>query len=204
MKKIEKVSVADWERVAAEEFAVMSNPAVYPWHGAELVITPTLSLEEMMAYVQSVVESCFSEDGRYLPEIMEFANSKNMLERYTNLRMPQNISKCYSLIYGTDIVEFVREKINPVQFSDIQHAIEEGIAYRTDSLAEQARIRLDEFAKSVENLEEQTKFLFDGITADDVQRVSDAVGENGIDEEKLVAAYIKQKNAGKDEKGPEE
>lgn len=193
MKEAKKVSIGDFERVVKDNFSCLNTSREADWHGVTIVITPTLSIVDMMEFVASVVESCFSDDGDYLPEIRSFAMGKNVLERYANFRMPANAQKCYDLIYRSDAVEFVTEFVNERQLADIESAIDEKINYRLDTMADHVRARLEEFAGAMANLEEQTKHVFDGLSEEDMKKLVGAIEQGGMSEEKLVAAYLDQK-----------
>lgn len=189
MKKINKVSVGDMEKaLKGGERTIEAD-----WCGVTVAVTPTLSLTEMLEFVHSVVESCFSDDGEYIPEVKDFAVYRNVLERYANFRLPVDVDKCYALIYGTDAVEFVLGHINEKQWHDMVEAIEEKIQFRLDSMADSMRAKMEEFLGAMNALQEQTKHVFDGLSEEDMKKLVGAIEQGGMSEEKLVAAYLDQK-----------
>jgi hypothetical protein len=189
MKKINKVSVSDFEKSAKG----VERTIDVDWAGVAVTVTPTLSLTEMLEFVHSVVESCFSDDGEYIPEVKDFAVYRNVLERYANFRLPVDVDKCYALIYGTDAVEFVLGHINEKQWHDMIEAIEEKIQFRLDSMADSMRAKMEEFLGAMNALQEQTKHVFDGMSEEDMKKLVGAIEQGGLSEEKLVAAYLDQK-----------
>ena len=44
----------------------------------------------------------------------------------------------------------------------------------------------------MEEMRDNTKSIFDGITQDDLKNLMGAITSNGLDEQKLVQAYIEQ------------
>lgn len=191
MKKTDKVSVADFEKVYKE----CESAKVVDWHGVEVTITRTLSLQSMLEFVTSVADSCFADDGDYLPEVKEFAICRNVLERYANFRMPQDVSKCYELICGTDAVEVVLNHVNFKQYNTILDAIDEKIQFRLDTMTDKLHAQIDEMMHALGDLQEQTKHVFDDISEEDMQKMVAAIENGGLNEEKIVAAYLGQKKA---------
>lgn len=191
MKTSNKVSVGDFEKV----YKRTENTVAAQWEGIDVEITKTLSLDSMMEFVHNVTESCFTEDGDYLPEVRDFLVWRNVLERYANFRLPENLAKSYDFIYGTDAVEFVLDHVNCKQFNEMMHAVEEKIQFRLDTMADSVRAKLNEFVDGLNALQEQTKDLFGSLSEEDMQKLAAAVADGGVDEEKLVAAYISQQKA---------
>lgn len=189
MKKINKVSVGDMEKaLKSGERTIEAD-----WFGVSVTVTPTLSLTDMLEFVNNVVESCFSDDGEYIPEVREFAVRRNTLEKYGNFRMPTDVHKCYDLLYGTDAFEWIKGYINEAQYADIMVAVEDKIQFRLDSMVDSLRVKMEEFLGAMNALQEQTKHVFDGMSDEDMKKLVGAIEHGGMSEEKLVAAYLDQK-----------
>lgn len=188
MQTIKKVSIGDFEKV----WKATQRTIPVHWLGVAMEITPTLSLTSMLEFVNSVVESCFTDGGDYVPEVKDFAIRRNTLERYGNFRMPVDVHKCYDLVYGTEAYDFVLEYANRAQLGAIEAAIDEKIQFKLDSMIDAMRSQLEEFVSGMNDLQEQTKHMFDGLTEEDMQKLSAAMADGGLDEQKLVAAYLAQ------------
>ena len=55
------------------------------WHGIKIRVKSTLSLEEMMMFVKTVVDNCFDDENCYAPEVFDFVFNHELLRKYTDL-----------------------------------------------------------------------------------------------------------------------
>ena len=116
-KNIQKISINKLESVLA------GNTVTEILNGTdnvEIHITKTLPLQEMLLFVQEVVEACIDgETGEYLPEAYDFAIRAGVLTRYANFTLPANLDNQYMLVYNTGAFDQVVAHINERQFNDI-------------------------------------------------------------------------------------
>lgn len=185
--KKKKISVNDFEKVMKEMYT--EDYIVFDWRGIEVTVKRTLGVKEMISFVTGVVNSCFGENLTYNPEANEFAFNANILSMYANFTMPSNIELQYKLIYCTDAVAAVMEFINPVQLEEIRNAIHERIRYRIKANVESVNRQITEMFSAIDNLQTQLSDVFSGIGSEDISRLTSALS-GGINEEKLVEAYI--------------
>jgi len=189
-KKIEKkVSINALEKVAKEQFP---ESTVSEWFDIEVVVKRTLPLQEMLQFVKEVVDVCFLEDGTYVPEIMEFAIKSGVLTHYANFTLPSNLDKQYWLIYSTGAVDHVIQYINMQQLQEIIASVHRKIEQMCDADIVATRARVGELYTAFNKMGEQFANVFGGLSAEDILKVASAVGEHGLSEEKIVAAYINQ------------
>lgn len=193
MAKIKKISINAMDRVMSE---FHSPTTKFDWHGIEVTVKPTLSFENMMTFVDSVVKSCFTSDtGVYIPEVKDFALKSCILELYANFSMPSNIEHRYNLIYCTDAVEAVKEHINTEQLYEIECAIDEKIEHTAQANIDALNKQMNELYASLNNMQEQFANIFSGVGNDELSRLIGAISDGGLNEEKIVKAYIdNQKN----------
>lgn len=169
------------------------------FHDITVHITKTLSLQEMLEFVSSVVESCFMEDGEYLPEAFELAFRCNVLTRYANFTLPESTEKKYALAYASDAYCTVREYINHVQFDDIYTAAVDKIEHRKNMIICEQRRRVDELTSACSALIEKVGGMFADVNAEDIVNVVKAMGNSEIDEEAIVRAYLQEQKSSGDE-----
>lgn len=189
MAKVDKVSVGAVDNVIKETYA----PTVTEeWNGINVTITKTLSLYDMIAFVDNVVKSCFrQETNEYMPEIKDFAIKSNILERYANFRMPSNIEHQYDMIYHTDVIDFVLKHVNIQQFREIQIAIDKKIDVLAEMNVQMVYKKIDDMVNAFEELQHKMEDTLGGVTKDDMAKVMSAISDGGaFDQEKLVEAYI--------------
>lgn len=197
MKTVKKVSVSDLEKVAKAQG--VGSVEIVEWNGIEVQITPTISLTSMLEFVNSVVESCFADSGEYIPEVKDFAVRRNVLERYANFRLPVDVHKCYDLVYGTDAYGMVFGRLNEIQFNEICLAIDEKIQFKVDTMVDALRANIQNIIDGMNELQEHTKHMFDDMSEEDLKKISDALEQGGLSEEKLVAAYLDQTKENREE-----
>ena len=133
MAKTEKrISINTMDKIMKERF---DNTITEQWCDIDVRIKKTLSFTEMMEFVNDVVLSCFQEDGGFVPEVMDFAIKSNILSKYANFSLPDNLEHRYEIIYKTDAVEMVCGKINNTQLNEIVSSIKNKVKFLCDSNA---------------------------------------------------------------------
>ena len=129
-KNDKRISIAAFDKVAKEQAV---NDTVFDWHGVEITVKYTLGLTDMMEFVHDAAESCFSESGAFVPEVMDFVIKSNILSRYARFTLPDNLEHRYALIYETDAVDVVCEHINERQLQEITASIKRRVNYVCES-----------------------------------------------------------------------
>lgn len=190
MTKPKKISVNAIEKVMKETHV----PSVTAeWNGLEVFIANTIPLNAMMQFVQDVYGGCFMVDtGEYAPEVKDFLIRSSVIEMYTNISLPSNISKRYDILYRTDIYSFVLSYINGDQIDHMFDAIDRRIECAVNANVSGITRQVSSLYSSLEDLEKKTEQLFSGLGEDDIRNITQALGSGNIDEDKLVEAYIKQ------------
>lgn len=186
-KKEKRLSVNAFEEV----FKGSYSPTVsFEWNGLEVVVKKLLGIQEFMEFVRDVVENCFPDGMTYTPEAKQLSIKFYVLERYANFTLPKNIESRYEMVYATDAFDEVIQRIDPVQLHELEIAIDEKIEYRIraniESVTEQMRKAVD----GIQEFEDKITDIFSGVEAKDIQKIVGAIGENGIDEKKLMDAYL--------------
>lgn len=192
-KKNSKVSVNSLDAIMKE---IGNNTENVQWRGIDVTITKCLTLDDMLSFVSGVVQSCFnSETNAYLPEVKDFAVRKNALELYANFTLPSNVARQYEIVMRSGAYEMILEHIDTVQFESMMHAIDAKLQNLAEANVQMVFRQFSDVVQAFENLQAQISGTFDGVGAEDIAKLVDAIGENGFSEEKLVQAY---KAIGKD------
>lgn len=164
------------------------------WNGVTLNIQHTLSLPEMMNFVDAVSKLCFAEDtGAYIPEVKDFGIKTYILEMYAGIEMPKSTNDMYDLLYRTDIVYTIIDNINKVQLDEIVTAIDNKIKHLSDAKVDAITKQMSELYSAFDNLEKQLENIFSGISHDDMSKIVGALSNGKFDEGKLVSAYLEGK-----------
>lgn len=189
-KKEKKVTIGEFKNVMKENF---ENIITIDWHGVEVQVKKTISLVEMMSFVNEVVESCFDDEGDYMPEIMDFSIKSNILTRYANFTMPDNLGARYTMIYVSDAIHAVYSLIDADQINEILAAIDRKINFLCSSDIAMARNQLKNIVVKFDEMHDQFGEIFDGLSTEDLSNMFRATSNNSIDEVELVKAFLEQK-----------
>lgn len=164
------------------------------WNGVTLNVQHTLSLPEMMNFVDAVSKLCFAEDtGAYIPEVKDFGIKTYILEMYAGIEMPKSTNDMYDLLYRTDIVYTIIDNINKVQLDEIVQAIDVKISHMANAKVEALNKQMNELYSAFENLENQLEGMFSGISPDDMSKIIGAFNNGTFDESRLIDAYLSKK-----------
>lgn len=191
-KKEKKVTIGEFKNVMKENF---ENIITIDWHGVEVQVKKTISLVEMMSFVNEVVESCFDDEGDYMPEIMDFAIKSNVLTRYANFTMPDNLEARYTMIYVSDAVHAVYSLIDADQINEILGAIDRKIDFLCSGDIAYARNQLRAVVAKFDDMQDQFGEIFDGLSAEDLSNMFKATNTGSLDEVELVKAFVEHQTA---------
>lgn len=189
MANEKKIPIDSFDKVARGQAV---TDVIVDWHGVEVTIKYIIGLTDMMEFVHDAAESCFSESGSFIPEVMDFAIKSNILSRYTNLTLPDDLEHRYALIYGSDITEIICDHINDEQLKEIVAAIKRKVNYACDAKVALIQQKASEMLNAFEELSRQTENMFANVSQEDIQRLLSAITNGKIDEDALVKAYLKQ------------
>lgn len=186
-KSDKKISINVMDKIMKEHF---ENVATAQWMGIDVKIKRSISFTEMMEFVNDVVMSCFQENGGYIPEVLDFAIKSNILTKYANFSMPDNLEHRYEIIYNTSAVDFVCGQINMAQLQEIVGSINRKVEYMCNGNVMTIQRKMNEFIDAIEGFQSQATNMFANLTPDDLAKVVSAFGANGISEDKIVEAYM--------------
>ena len=190
MAKCEKrISINTMDKIIKERF---SNTVTEQWCDIDVRIKKTLSFTEMMEFVNDVVLSCFQEDGGFVPEVMDFVIKSNVLSKYANFSLPDNLEHRYEIINKTDVVDMVCSKINNTQLNEIVASINHKVKFLCDSNAMTIKRQVNDLISAFNDLQTRTAGMFDGVSAEDIAKLADVLSSGKLDESKIVEAYLNQ------------
>jgi hypothetical protein len=168
-KDIEKISVDQFESALADDGIITEKLS-----GTEDVmiqIKKCLPLDEMLAFVQEVVESCIDvETGEYTPEAYEFAIRVGVLTHYANFTMPDNVERQYFLIYNTHAFKQVLNRIDESQFNDIIHIIGKKINFMLDVISSTAVSKINEVISKLGDIAKASESMFNGLNSEEIAK----------------------------------
>lgn len=188
--KSNKISINALEKVAKE----FQNEVTFEWQGLQVTVKHVLSLEEFVDFVRSVVRCCFSEEtGEYMPEARDVCIRSNILDHYANFTMPKNSATQFDLVWKTDAVDVVLDRVNEEQFKELLRCIDREIEYMVAGDIERIRVNVTDTVNAMSDVVDKFNELFGGISPEDMQSMVGAISEHGMDEEKLAQAVLAQR-----------
>ncbi|MBR5014248.1 MAG: hypothetical protein IKY16_06545 [Bacteroidales bacterium] len=191
MAKTKRISVNGFEKVMKTTYEPMET---FEWNGLEVTVCKTLSLKDMITFVNSVVNSCFvGEADVYTPEAKEFAVKTCILEKYANFTMPANAELQYDLIYRTDIVKTVCAHINMEQLNEILSAIDSKVNAMVRTNVKTMELQIKNVYDQLDQMSDRMQELFGSFSSEDMKNVTTALLGGKMDEEKVVQAFLKHK-----------
>lgn len=194
-KKEKRISINALEKIAKEQFP---ESVTEQWFDIEVTIKRSLPLKEMLQFVQEVVDACFTTDGTFVPEIMDFATKSGILTHYANFTLPDNLEKQYWLIYSTGAVDMVCQHINMVQLQEMIGGINRKIDHMCDTDIVATKAKLNDLYEAFVKMGTEVSDLFSGVNAEELQKMVGALGGTELNEEKIVSAYIEHMKKGTD------
>lgn len=114
-------------------------------------VKDTLSLEEMCAFVNGVVDAVFDGDI-YYSALLEPTIAKHIIAFYTDIKDDISNERLVSIIYETDILDLIRTKINEKQFKHMTDSILVEINDRKTSINDSRKTQLEDAIKQMDNL----------------------------------------------------
>lgn len=192
MKKVKMISVNAFERAVDN---IYQPTTVVEWSGLEIVIKRHLSLAEVAKFVDVCVKACFDSDTAvYTPEAKDAAIRSCIIAFYTNITLPENVEKQYELIYHSNILDSITPNIDQNQLSSVVGAIDDKTDYLTGVNTEIINRQMSNLQDAAANIQNQLSDMFNGISIDDIKNVMSSLSDKGLDEEKLIKAYMENKS----------
>ena len=189
-KKKGKVTIKALEDAVKDE---LNRIEIVNWHGIDIEVKKFLSLTETMTLVESVTNACFGSDAKFTPEVKDFVFRSIVVQLYTNLTLPSDLSKSYDILFQTDLFITLLDTIDYDQFDSMIRAIEVKTAYLCNSNINLVNKQMADATKAFEELAKQMESITSGISQEDIANISKAFANGGIDPEKLMQAYMAEK-----------
>jgi hypothetical protein len=166
---------------------------VVEFDGLEVKVKDFLSFEEFCMAYESVLSVCFP-DGDFYPPMREFGIKSVLINIYTNLALPEDFNELFIAVSSIDVDRLLHlDKVSFEQFRSLIETINSGIEHNIMMSANGSKKEIEELLSSLKNIAKMYQELYEGINTDDLNNLISALGENGIDEEKIVKAILSNK-----------
>lgn len=181
------ITAEECMKIMKEHF---DNETTVEWCDHKITVKNTISFSDYKWIVSKVVDQSFDADGEYTPECKDISLNACLIAAYTNIGLSEDPEIANSIIYGTDIVDVIERIADKRQICSIKSAIDEKIKELVAANMAQFQNGVDKVVRAMSALSESFGDLFDGISRDDIEAVTNAISNGVISEEKLMNAYI--------------
>ena len=189
-KSVKKISISAIDKVLKN--TEYNDTEVIQWNGLDIVVKKRLSLSELAGFAASVAGNCVSKDaGEYRPEFYDFLIANNIIEYYTNISMPEDAEKRYAMICAIrPLISEILTNIDKEQYGNLINAIDLKVAYIANSNIDAALRKVNDAYESLNEFVKSTAEMIEGVDPELLNNFITSVSENGIDEGKLMSAYL--------------
>lgn len=196
-KKKNRISILKLEKLMNKDKTI--EIPVEGFEDVVITITPTLPLKDVIEFVETVVASCVdTETGEYTPQVVEFLIKREVLTRYANFTMPQNILRQYDLIYNTDVFGIVLQYIDSSQYGEIRDSIATKIEFAIGLINSSSAHTMNKLIGKIEDITEQSGEVFSSLSSDDFANAFKNIETiSNMDDHKIVKA-VYDENVKKD------
>lgn len=136
-------------------------------------VKTTLAADEMVSFVDGITNALFVND-QYTPVLYKLIYVKAILAYYTNLKEPISNEDLVVLVFDTDIVQKIEEKINQKQRQDLIEAIQKNIEAKQQELLNSKSARLESAIRQIELLTEATSKITEQFKEIDMKQVMES------------------------------
>ena len=77
------------------------------WHGREFSVLKTISVQEYLDTINSIIDMCSNEDGEILIEMLDFAIRVKTISVLSCVKLPENIDTLFRLVYSSDLYDVI-------------------------------------------------------------------------------------------------
>lgn len=163
------------------------------WCGVDIEVRRRISFEEVTELVQYAVLGCFRDDGQYCPEVKQYIINGLILEYFTNIvgAEEREVIEYANFVFNSGIMDVVVPCIDPYQYELILDAVERRVRNQLSTDKKEYNRRMAELDRAIENITENFERMFANVSPDDITNLVSALSQGGVDEEKLMAAYLK-------------
>lgn len=183
---MKKISVKNFKEAAAY---IKNRQNTVDYNGLEISIKDMLSLDDMVTFINSSVNSCFDDNDNYMPEIKDFVIKANTIGFYTNISLPSDTNEMYEIIYYSwdYLSTVILNNINCKQYEEMIYAIESKIEDR-NNCSEKLSKTVCSVMSGLKNLIDNYSSMIKSINKEDIDMIVNAVKENGgkFDESVIV------------------
>lgn len=138
-------------------------------NAVRLNIKYSIGAKKISEISQTVANSVFDEDtGDFIPEYVDFLINVQILEEYAYFRIPRDLEQVYRFIAETDVVDFVKSKINQEELGAIHNGVFRRLEYMKQIYLAEAQNGVARITSKLEEIADNIARNFKNV---DVERL---------------------------------
>lgn len=94
------------------------------WHGVIIKVKYMLDMDEEHMLIQSIMNCCMTNDGNFVPELLDISIRANIVKTYSSVELPEDISEQHKLLYYSDLFDTIVNNVNKNQTEHILKLVE--------------------------------------------------------------------------------
>lgn len=161
--------------------------------GKTIDVRSTVPFAEASKFVETVSDLCFDNSGDYIPQVYDVAVAYAIIDTYTSIETPTDITALADVVYRSNIIENIRQYIDDVQIESLLDAVAKKIEYRIAINTSAAVNKSNDIINKIEEAEKMLEQVASGLGGEDVTKLVSAIADGKIDEKKLMEAYLDKK-----------
>lgn len=93
------------------------------WHSTTITVKQTLSIEEYIDTIHSIIQSCMTPEKTCAVELLDFAIRSNIITSYTFVELPESLDDMFYIVYSSDLYEVVCKNASSSQIESIKTTV---------------------------------------------------------------------------------
>ena len=163
------------------------------WNGININVKDKLSIPDVSRFVAIASDICFTNSGDYLPEVYNYALYVATITVFTDFKLPESVEEQYNLIMYTDITSVILDHVNYKIYEELVGCVKEKVDYKVKLHISSIQEQSEKLLSSVEEMITKFESIFGSISPDGITDMIKAFSGGGVDEEKIMEAYMKNK-----------
>lgn len=120
---MKKVIPIDAERVMSAANISERHKSII-WNCLRITVCEFISFDEMISLIGRAVDSCYdSVNNVYHAELIDLSIRSAVVQGYTNIELPSDISDRFALLYYTTLFDLIKSAISTSQLTYITRAV---------------------------------------------------------------------------------
>lgn len=189
-KKTKNISISQIDKVMKETY---KDIVLVEWCDIDLEVKKSLAFDDMLQFVHDVVKTCTEQEhGGYMPELKEFAIRMNIVEMYSNVRLPSNLNHKYHILINSGIVETILDHINTEQFNCMREAIDSKLEAVVATNVNAVQKQLSDITVAFEQMQRNMENAMSGLDMSVLERFVESASDDNV-VNNAVLSYVKGK-----------